>query len=153
MHRIDNRITIPEKLVIKRLFLPCLSIKEDAIVVPARKLKSSSMKHLSQLLNQIFPLNPWTKQQNKLTEDIWCPNESTGCNIRCNSNTAEHRCRIIYYGINSSQLLEQEKRCTNTDDCRRQICNMLRLAIERNEEQKQIKVLELIIYKHSSVSL
>jgi hypothetical protein len=28
--------TIPKKLVIRRLFLPCLSIKEDAIVVPGR---------------------------------------------------------------------------------------------------------------------
>jgi hypothetical protein len=28
------RHTIPEKLVIKRLFLPFLSIKEDAIMVP-----------------------------------------------------------------------------------------------------------------------
>jgi hypothetical protein len=32
--QVDEGNTIPEKLVIRRLFLPCLSISEDAIMVP-----------------------------------------------------------------------------------------------------------------------
>lgn len=31
-----NKPTIPAKLIIRRLFLPCLSIREDATAVPAR---------------------------------------------------------------------------------------------------------------------
>lgn len=45
----QDRITIPAKLVIRRLFLPCLSIKEDAIVVPTRRLKSSNTRHCCHL--------------------------------------------------------------------------------------------------------
>jgi hypothetical protein len=38
---ISCRHTIPEKLVIRRLFLPCLSIKEDAIMVPTGNIHPS----------------------------------------------------------------------------------------------------------------
>lgn len=53
-----NKGTIPAKLVIRRLFRPCLSIKDDATVVPIRRSKASHAKMFS------------TKYQIRIFQDI-----------------------------------------------------------------------------------
>ena len=57
------------------------------------------------------------KERHRLTKNICCPNKSTCCNIRGNPSTTKYRGRIVYYSIDPSQLLEQEKCRTNTNNC------------------------------------
>jgi hypothetical protein len=113
-----NNTTIPPKLVMRRLFLPCLSIKEDATAVPARISNISHIEVEHNTHNVTSDFSGFIKNVNgKLTKDICRPNKSTCCNIRGNSSTPKHRGRIIYHSIYPSQLLEQEKCCTYANNC------------------------------------
>lgn len=100
----------------RRLFLPCLSIKEDATAVPARISSISQIEHNMHNVRLNFT-GSIEKVDRKLTKDICRPNKSTCCNIRGNPSTPKHRGRIIYHSIYPSQLLEQEKCCTYTNNC------------------------------------
>lgn len=94
-----------------------------SLVCPLKRMQQQSLHDWKWAIPDIWCkiwkqnfLNIKKKSNKPLTKDVCCPNKSTCCNIRCNPSTTKHRSRIIYHSIYSSQLLEQEKCCTNTHD-------------------------------------
>ena len=94
------------------------------LAYPSRKMQCMCLQEsrLDFLYNEPNPIDKIQegkkkKQNKKQTKDICCPNKSACCNVRGYPGTTENSGRIIHYGVDTSQLLEQEKCCAYTYNC------------------------------------